>query len=67
MKIKQGVLIMKCQICQEQIKKGQGGYLAMLDDAEQTRLKELKLKKGENLCISCKRELLFAELISVIF
>jgi len=53
---------MKCKFCSNIVEEGKQGYLMYLDDAEFSRLQSLRLIKGENLCISCKREIMFAGL-----
>jgi len=53
---------MKCKFCNNTIEEGKEGYLAYLDDEEFSRLQSLRLEKGQNLCISCKKEIMFAGL-----
>lgn len=55
-----------CKYCGTKVNDSNSGYLSYLDDSEQTRLNELKLKRNESVCIECKQELMFASLIAVI-
>lgn len=52
-----------CKYCKCKIKKGQLGYLNVLDNQEKERMNQLKLNQGEKICIECKKTLLFSSLI----
>jgi phage-related protein len=51
-----------CKICSEKIKKNSGLSELALNNDERRRL--LGLKKDESICIDCKKDLLYAAIIS---
>jgi len=58
-------MIKKCKFCKCKVSFKNQGFLSCLNDDEKKRLKELKLEKTEHICIDCKKELLFANLVSI--
>lgn len=55
-----------CKFCSTKLNENNIGYSSELDNDEFSRMKELKLSKNENICVDCKKELMFAQLIAVL-
>ena len=55
----------RCQICSDKIKNNNNGLSDLLDNSEIQKV--LKLRKDQTICIECKKDLLYADIINPFF
>lgn len=58
---------MKCKFCGDSITvKNTGLFNDIFSDVEEKRIEQFRLKKNEYICINCKKEIMFAQLVPVL-